>query len=213
MTRFTSIAMVLAVCGAGAHGVAILRAQTTPPPAQRPATSSDATRPETRAFINEMTIAGLAEVQLGKIASQRASAPDVKTFGQMMVKDHSQGNRELAKIAADLKVQPPTELDEKHKDLADKLSRLQGAEFDREYMNAMVEGHQHVATELRAHGSSNTMPNEPAASGKQPPAKQGPIGTSGGRSGEQALDQWTSKTLAAVQKHLERAKELQSKIK
>jgi putative membrane protein len=41
-----------------------------------------------------MTIAGLAEVQLGKLASERASSAEVKAFGQMIVKDHSQANEE-----------------------------------------------------------------------------------------------------------------------
>ena len=45
--------------------------------------------PDSKAFVNDLTIAGLAEVQLGKLAAERGSNPDVKTFGQMMVKDHT----------------------------------------------------------------------------------------------------------------------------
>jgi hypothetical protein len=43
-----------------------------------------------------------------------SGSPDVKAFGQMMVKDHSQANKELARVASQLNVQLPTDLDEKH---------------------------------------------------------------------------------------------------
>ena len=76
---------------------------------------------DSKAFVNDLTIAGLAEVQLGKLAAERGSSPDVKSFGQMMVKDHTQAANELKPIATELKVQQPTQLDQMHKDLADKL--------------------------------------------------------------------------------------------
>ena len=62
-------------------------------------------------FINQMSIAGMAEVQIGMLASERGTNADVKAFGQMMVKDHSQANKELAQVAAQLKLPPPKELD------------------------------------------------------------------------------------------------------
>ena len=114
-----------------------------------------------------MTIAGLAEVQLGKMATERAANADVKAFGQMMVKDHTQANNELKQLASQLKVQTPTELDQKHKELVDKLSKLQGSEFDREYMNAMVQGHQEVLGKLRARAET-TLPAPGAAAGEHP---------------------------------------------
>src|SRR4029453_3801856 len=96
----------------------------------------------------------LAEVQLGKMASEKGSNADVKSFGQMMVKDHTQANNDLKKVASQLNVQPPAQIDQKHKDLSDKLSKLSGAEFDREYMNAMVMGHEEVLGKLRAHADA-----------------------------------------------------------
>ena len=84
-------------------------------------------------FIDEMAVAGMAEVQLGKLATERAASADVKAFGQMMVTDHSKAGDDLKQVASQLKVQPPTQLDPKHRDLAERLSKLQGAAFDREY--------------------------------------------------------------------------------
>ena len=131
--------------------------------AQQPGSATgQAARPDAREFINQMTVAGLAEVELGMLASERGTNPDVKAFGQMMVKDHSQANKELASIAAQLNVQPPKELDPKHRELANKLSKLQNAGFDREYMTAMVQGHEEVLKQLRAFTGNQLTTNVPA---------------------------------------------------
>ena len=183
------------------------------------------------AFINQMTIANLAEVQLGKLASERASNADVKSFGQMMVKDHTQANQDLAQVAAQLKVKPTTSLDQKHKDLAAKLSKLQGAEFDREYINAMVQGHQGVAGQLEAHTGANqsssatgegrsttsdpsNRPGESSgATSRTPTQSSGQVQGSTRKDGDQhALTEWARQTLPTVQKHLERARELQTEV-
>ena len=188
----------------GSGGTARPQGQTAQPKevTSRPGggQSQGAASSEAREFINHMAIAGLAEVQLGEMAAKQASSPDVKAFGQMMVTDHSQANKELARVASQLNVQLPTDLDEKHNSLKTKLSNLQGAEFDREYMNAMVEGHQEVASQLRAHAGNRmtskspvgagTPTGEPAANpgsqGTSKPSTSGPetMGTTGGNPGD-----------------------------
>ena len=170
---------------------------------------------DSKAFVNDLTIAGLAEVQLGKLAAERAMSPDVKAFGQMMVKDHTQAANELKPIAMQLNVPQPTQLDQKHKDLADKLSKLQGSAFDREYINAMVMGHEEVAAKLRTRVEKQSPHAAPA--GEHPPgsaATKGVPNTHGAASadsGEQKLTQWAAMALPTVQKHLERAREIQKK--
>jgi putative membrane protein len=176
--------------------------------AQAQTGATGATTPsDAREFITQMTIAGMAEVQLGKMAEEHGANPDVKSFGQMMVKDHTQANKELAEVASQLKVQPPTQLDQKHRELADRLSKLQGSAFDREYMSAMVKGHEDVASQLRMRTGNRMTSATPAT----PDRSAEPVGTTGG--GEQALTQWAIKTLPAVQQHLERAREIEQKVK
>ena len=46
-------------------------------------------------FVTKAAQGGLAEVELGTIAEDRASAADVKKFGQQMVDDHGKANDEL----------------------------------------------------------------------------------------------------------------------
>ncbi len=92
-------------------------------------------------FVKKAAMGSMLEVQLGKIAQEKAASQDVKDFGQRMVNDHSQANDKLKEIAKEIHVSLPKELDKKHQRTIDKLSQLSGEEFDREYMNNMVKDH------------------------------------------------------------------------
>jgi putative membrane protein len=95
-------------------------------------------------FVKEAALGGMMEVQLGKTAQDKASKSQVKEFGRHMETDHSKANDELKKIAANKGIKLPTVLEGKHKSTADKLTKLKGDEFDREYITAMVDDHKQV---------------------------------------------------------------------
>jgi putative membrane protein len=92
-------------------------------------------------FIKEAAQGGMMEVELGKAAQDKASNEKVKEFGKRMEQDHGKANDELKKIASDKGVQLSSDLDKKHKSNVDKLTKLSGAEFDRQYMRNMVSDH------------------------------------------------------------------------
>jgi putative membrane protein len=94
-----------------------------------------------REFIMKAAKGGAAEVELGNLAAQRASRPIVKEFGTRMVKDHGAANAELATLARAKGVDVPTALDPAHQAVRDRLMALQGADFDRAYMQEMVKDH------------------------------------------------------------------------
>ena len=98
------------------------------------------------AFMNDAAPGGLAEVELGKLATNKAQNPEVKAFAQKMIEDHSKAGEELKTLAAQKKVTLPTDVLPKHKEVMDKLSKLSGADFDREYVKAMVEAHEKDVT-------------------------------------------------------------------
>jgi len=98
--------------------------------------------PQDQEFVNQAGAINMAEVELGKIAQSKASNSDVKTFAKKMVEDHGKANKELGQLVLQEKGKMPTELDQTHKDLKDKLSKLSGSEFDKEYMEAMAKGHE-----------------------------------------------------------------------
>src|SRR4051812_35707514 len=80
-------------------------------------------------FVEKAAQGGMAEVRLGELASQKASTPEVKELGSMMVKDHSAANKELTELAAKKGISVSTELDPKHQGTLDKLGKLTGDAF------------------------------------------------------------------------------------
>ncbi len=93
-------------------------------------------------FMNEAAPGGMAEVELGRMAASQGMSKEVKAFGQKMVEDHSKANQELMQLAQQKKVMLPPDVMPKHKETMAKLSKLKGADFDREYVKAMVEDHE-----------------------------------------------------------------------
>ena len=92
-------------------------------------------------FVKEAAQGGMMEVELGKLAQEKATSEKVKAFGKRMEQDHSKANDELKKLASDKGVQLSTALDSKHKSKVDKLSKMSGADFDKRYMSDMVSDH------------------------------------------------------------------------
>jgi putative membrane protein len=92
-------------------------------------------------FVKEAAAGGMEEVQLGQLAVQKASNGDVKNFGQRMVDDHSKANTQLQQIASQKGVTVPSKLPASKQKDVDKLSKLNGAAFDRAYMSMMVKDH------------------------------------------------------------------------
>ena len=100
-------------------------------------------------FVEKAAKGGLAEVQLGQLAAQKAQSDDVKKFAQRMVDDHGKANDELKKVAEGKNIMLPTALDKKDQKLLDKLGKLDGARFDREYMEHMVKDHKKDVKEFQ----------------------------------------------------------------
>ncbi|HEX2394093.1 MAG TPA: DUF4142 domain-containing protein, partial [Bacteroidales bacterium] len=92
-------------------------------------------------FINEAASAGLMEVELGKLAQLKGSSQQVKDFGRMMERDHSDANRKLQAISSKMGLTPSTRMLDKHQDHLDRLKNKSGAEFDDDYMDLMVKDH------------------------------------------------------------------------
>lgn len=92
-------------------------------------------------FVEKAAKGGMAEVELGQLATQKASSDDVKKFGQRMVDDHSKANEELKQVAGAKGIDLPKSLNAKEQATKDRLSKLSGDAFDRAYMQDMVKDH------------------------------------------------------------------------
>jgi putative membrane protein len=136
-------------------------------------------------FIMEAASGGMLEVMLGKLASERATDPDVKKFGERMVTDHTKVNKELEKVAEKKGVKLPKDLDKKHQEVYDMLSKLKGADFDRAYMKHMVKDHEEDVSEFRKITKD---------------AKDDDVKT------------FATKTLPVIEEHLKLAKDINNKL-
>lgn len=108
----------------------------------------DSSQPVTaaQAFVTKATQAGLAEIELGKLAQTRSSDPKVKEFAATMVNDHTKANAELSTLAKRKNLEVPTALDDKHATMVHAVSTKPPSEFDAEYSRQMVQAHDAAAT-------------------------------------------------------------------
>ncbi len=137
-------------------------------------------------FMTEADMGGMAEVEMGKLAQTKAQDPEVKKFAAMMVTDHTKAGSELKELGKKKDFKPATELDSKHKALMEKLKGLSGADFDKAYVDEMVDDHE---TDVDLFKSQ-------AESGKDPDIKA-----------------FAAKTLPVLQKHLDAINQIKSKMK
>lgn len=105
-------------------------------------------------FIKEAAEGGMAEVELGRLAVQKASSEDVKRFGQRMVDDHTKANTNLKGVAASLGVDLPQHLNAKDEATKERLSLLSGDQFDKAYMRDMVKDHKADVAAFRTESST-----------------------------------------------------------
>ena len=137
------------------------------------------------AFVLEAVSGGMMEVELGRMAASQASSDDVKKFGQRMVDDHSKANNDLTALAQKKNIKLPAEMEKKHQATRDHLAKLNGAAFDKAYMQHMVTDH---TKDVQAFEHEAKM-------GKDPDVKA-----------------WAGQVLPTLEDHLKQAKQVASAV-
>jgi putative membrane protein len=100
-------------------------------------------------FVTKAARAGMEEVELGKLAVEKASSDEVKKFAQRMVDDHSKAGEELKTLAQNKHLTLPAATDAHENLTYGRLSKLSGTAFDRAYMQAMAAGHRQALNDFR----------------------------------------------------------------
>jgi putative membrane protein len=113
----------------------------------------------TTTFAAEAARGGMMEVDMGRLAAQKAVDPRVRAFGERMVRDHSTADAALRQAAAETGVDLPGKLDAQQRQTIDDLAALSGPAFDHAYMKDMVKDHEEdVAAFRKEVGSSVNSP-------------------------------------------------------
>lgn len=92
-------------------------------------------------FLRKAAEGGMAEVQLGQLASTNGDSQAVKDFGQQMATDHAKLDNTMAPIAQTMGVPAPSKLGKKDQEELTKLQGLTGGAFDKEYVTFMLKDH------------------------------------------------------------------------
>lgn len=154
--------------------------------AAQQSTSSNGTKLQRtdRNFVTKAAEGGRMEFELGQLAQGRASSDAVKQFGQRMVEDHGAANQELVQLAENkgMKLDDKTPKPDR---LMERLSKLQGPDFDREYVKAMVKDHKQDVAEFKRMHSGAVDPN---------------------------LKAWVDKTLPTLEDHLKTIEGIQAQM-
>jgi putative membrane protein len=132
-------------------------------------------------FMMKAAQGGMAEVELGQLAQQNAQSPEVKAFGERMVRDHTKAGDELKQLASQEGVALPTTLDAKDQATKQRLSGLHGAAFDKAYMQDMVTDHRKDIAEFKHEASTGN---------------------------DQNVRNWAGKTLPTLESHLREAEKV-----
>jgi putative membrane protein len=143
-------------------------------------------RVDDKKFVKDAALGGMTEVELGKLASQKASSDEVKQFGTKMVDDHTKANSELKEVASKSSIEVPDALDSKHQSRIDKLAKLSGADFDKAYVKDQVKDHEQTVSEFQKEAQNGADAN---------------------------VRQFASKTLPTLQEHTEMVKGLNKSTK
>ncbi len=105
-------------------------------------------------FVKEAAQGGMAEVELGQLAQQKAASAEVKQFGQRMVDDHTKANDRLKELASSKGINLPDSPNAKQKALKERLSKLSGEQFDKAYMTNMLQDHKKDIAEFQSESNS-----------------------------------------------------------
>ena len=171
-------------------------------------------------FVRDVALKNMAEVELSRMALDKATDPNIKAFAQRMIDDHGAAGHDLKSVLSGQPIEWPLQLDDKHRKIADELAKKQGANFDRDYVKAMVEGHQDLAAKLEARLDVQSLADwKTAAAGRtdtkvlpEPTIAMRDVQVRPNKSDNEVtmkINQWAAETYPIAQKHLDTARTLE----
>ncbi len=114
--------------------------------------------PIDREFLEQAVQSNLTEMELGRLAEQRATNPRVKQYAAMMVAEHTLAHNDLKNRATAKKWTIKDVLNDENTTKRDNLNNLQAAAFDRAYMRSQVADHQVTAGKFATQVDQGTDP-------------------------------------------------------
>ena len=120
------------------------------------------TGPEER-LLARLHETNLLEIEFGKLAQKNGQSAEVKQYGKQLEQDHQNADKKVVSIAKEKKLMldAPAAMNDadakktaEQKAAVERLKKMQGAEFDQEFLKVMAEGHDHALNLIRESKSS-----------------------------------------------------------
>src|SRR5262245_50763030 len=92
-------------------------------------------------FLTEAIEGNFAEIEMGRLAQKNGQSDQVKSFGNMLIADHSNANQKAMEAAKEMGLRAPNGPNARQKSHYGKMSKLTGSNFDREFADHMVKDH------------------------------------------------------------------------
>ena len=93
-------------------------------------------------FIKTVAKDNKREIVIGKLASEKATSKEVKSYAKMLVSQHTEANKELLKIAEGKGVEIKDSVDEASENKLKELKDVKGKDFDKKFISGMIEDHE-----------------------------------------------------------------------
>jgi len=147
-------------------------------------------RADEQDFVSRLAMSNMAAIQLAHLATGKAQDADVQKLAKSALDGRLKAQKQLADAASGAGVRWPTKLDEKYRQVHERLSKLSNQNFDREFMKVTIEQDRDFERTLvaRANEGSNGAPL--AAN----------------------VNQWAAKTLPDIQAHLKEAEQVSGRL-
>jgi putative membrane protein len=171
-------------------------------------------------FVRDVALKNMAEIELSRMALDKATTVNVKAFAKRMVDDHGAAGHNLKTALSGQPIEWPAQLDDKLRKIADELAKKQGTSFDRDYVKAMVEGHQDLAAKLESRLDVQSLADWKTAAASRADRNALPEPTIAMRDVQvrpnksdnevtMKINQWAADTYPVAQKHLDTARTLE----
>ncbi len=147
---------------------------------------STAVKEDDSEFMEFAADAGMTEVEAAKAAQSKTTDPKVKEFAAAMIKDHTAAGNDLKSLAGTKNITLPAAISEDHQKAIADVSAKTGKDFDKAYVDMMVDDHQKVVDKFE----------DASKNAKDPDVKA-----------------FATKTLPTLQAHLEHAKMIKDGMK
>lgn len=139
MTAAPLLGLAVSACG----GEPAEQADTTVAETETDTADAVAAPEAAQDYVETAAIGDMFEIQSSEIALEKAQSPELREFAQQMIDDHQRTTEMIQTAVAEqgLDIQPPAELDARHREMISALEGASPEEFDSLYREQQLAAH------------------------------------------------------------------------